>query len=73
MTAGGGYRAMNRGAMMDHSSPYLQMSFETTASFLTSAAQASAVDTLQSPSASIVVGQPVKVGTNSFDVMVPLS
>ena len=36
MTAGGGYRAMNRGAMMDHSSPYLQMSFETTASFLTS-------------------------------------
>ena len=45
---------------------------ETTASFLTSAAQASAVDTLQSPSASIVVGQPVKVGTNSFDVMVPL-
>ena len=72
MTAGGGYRAMNRGAMMDHSSPYLQMSFETTASFLTSAAQSSAVDTLQSPSASIVVGQPVKVGTNSFDVMVPL-
>ena len=59
MTAGGGYRAMNRGAMMDHSSPYLQMSFETTASFLTSAAQSSAVDTLQSPSASIVVGQPV--------------
>ena len=72
MTAGGGYRAMNRTAMMDHSSPYLQMSFETTATFLTNAAQASASDDLTNPSASIVVGQPVKVGTNSFDVMVPL-
>ena len=72
MTCTGGYRAMNRGGMASHSSPWLQMSYETTAQFLAKAAQAGAVDDISSPSARIVVGRPVGVGTNSFDVVVPL-
>eukprot|EP00633_Aureoumbra_lagunensis_P007524 CAMPEP_0197308692 /NCGR_PEP_ID=MMETSP0891-20130614/7125_1 /TAXON_ID=44058 ORGANISM="Aureoumbra lagunensis, Strain CCMP1510" /NCGR_SAMPLE_ID=MMETSP0891 /ASSEMBLY_ACC=CAM_ASM_000534 /LENGTH=1612 /DNA_ID=CAMNT_0042793255 /DNA_START=472 /DNA_END=5310 /DNA_ORIENTATION=+ len=72
MTYLGGYRALNRHTMAYHSSPYLQMSFETTAAFLTSAAQAASKDFLRSPSASIVLGQPVHLGTGVFDILVPL-
>ena len=73
MTFGGAYKAMNRTAMAYNSSPYLQMSFETTAAFLSNACAASGHDALQSPSARIVMGQPVRVGTNAFDVVVPLA
>ncbi|KAJ1458020.1 hypothetical protein M885DRAFT_461604 [Pelagophyceae sp. CCMP2097] len=72
MTQGGGYKAMNRNSMALASSPYLQMSFETTAQFLTSAALANGTDHLQSPSARIVMGQPTKIGTGLFDIVVPL-
>jgi len=73
MTYFGGHRAMNRGTMAYHSSPYLQMSFETTAAFLTNAAQARETDDLHSPSANIVWGQPAKLGTGSFDILAPLA
>ena len=72
MTFNGAYKAMNRTAMAQNSSPYLQMSFETTADFLAKAAMAEGRESLASPSARIVVGQPVGVGTNHFDVVVPL-
>ena len=56
MTRTGSYLAMNRMGMHDCSSPFLQMSFETTATFLTKAAQEGASDAQQSPSARIVLG-----------------
>ena len=60
MTRTGSYLAMNRMGMHDCSSPFLQMSFETTATFLTKAAQEGASDAQQSPSARIVLGNIIK-------------
>ncbi|KAG5175481.1 putative DNA-directed RNA polymerase I subunit RPA1 [Tribonema minus] len=72
MTFYGGYRAMNRIGMKDIASPFLQMSFETTASFLVQAALDSKVEKLKSPSARIVMGQVGDFGTGQFDLMVPV-
>jgi DNA-directed RNA polymerase I subunit RPA1 len=72
MTRTGSYLPMNRMGMNECSSPFLQMSFETTCNFLTRAAQEGARDTQQSPSARIVVGGVAKVGTGCFDIMLPL-
>ncbi len=69
MTFSGGYTAMNRTGMREMSSPFLQMSFETTAQFLTQAALTSSSDKLQSPSANIVVGRPIRHGTGSFSLL----
>jgi len=72
MTRRGTYAAMNRIGMMDCPSPFLQMSFETTLTFLTKAAIEGNCDNLQSPSARIVMGSVPKVGTGCFDLMIPL-
>ena len=69
MTYSGGYSAMNRNYMRDSSSPFLQMSFETTAQFMTQAALTGTDDALLSPSANIVVGQPVRHGTGAFTLL----
>ena len=69
MTYSGGYSAMNRICMKDSSSPFLQMSFETTAQFMTHAALTGTDDALLSPSANIVVGQPVQHGTGAFSLL----
>jgi DNA-directed RNA polymerase I subunit RPA1 len=69
MTFSGGYTAMNRTGMREMSSPFLQMSFETTAQFLTQAALTYSSDKLQSPSANIVVGRPIRHGTGSFSLL----
>ncbi len=73
MTRDGGYTPMNRMGMMSCPSPFLQMSFETTCTFLTRAAQEGLVDNHNSPSASIVLGSVPKVGTGCFDLMLPLN
>lgn len=73
MTNEGGYKAMNRIGMEQMSSTLLQMSFETTATFLTKAAMTSTKDNLESPSANIVLGRPIRHGTGAFDVMVKAS
>jgi DNA-directed RNA polymerase I subunit RPA1 len=65
MTFDGGYKAMNRGGMADISSPFLQMSFETTANFMTEAALHGRKEPLMSPSASIVVGRQIRHGTGA--------
>lgn len=69
MTFGGDYTPMNRTGMREMSSPFLQMSFETTAQFLTQASLTASSDYLQSPSANIVVGRPVRHGTGAFSLM----
>lgn len=70
MTYDGGYKAMNRTGMMANSSPFLQMSFETTAAFMVEAAVSGLKESLVSPSANIVVGHPVRHGTGAFDCLV---
>lgn len=70
MTYSGGYTAMNRNGMKEMSSPFLQMSFETTAQFLTQAAVTAKADKLQSPSGNIVVGRPIRHGTGAFSLLV---
>lgn len=70
MTFSGGYTAMNRTGMREMSSPFLQMSFETTAQFLTQAAMTGSDDRMESPSANIVVGRPIKHGTGAFSLLV---
>jgi DNA-directed RNA polymerase I subunit RPA1 len=70
MTFSGGYTAMNRTGMREMSSPFLQMSFETTAQFLTQAAVTASSDKMESPSANIVVGRPIRQGTGAFSLLV---
>jgi DNA-directed RNA polymerase I subunit RPA1 len=69
MTFDGGYKAMNRIGMEETSSTLLQMSFETTLHFLRQAALVEDVDEMQSPSANIVVGRPIRHGTGAFTVL----
>ena len=45
------------------------MSFETASKFIVEAASHGETDELESPSARVILGLPVKVGTGSFDVM----
>ncbi|KAL2914542.1 hypothetical protein HK105_205893 [Polyrhizophydium stewartii] len=73
MTFEGGYKPFNRMGMNSSPSPFAQMSFETTASFLTTATLTGDVDPLESPSARIVMGQAVKGGTGAFSVLQPIA
>jgi len=73
MTRNGGYSPLNRMGMVENASPFLQMSFETTCSFLARAAQEGLSDTQDSPSSRIVLGSVTKVGTGCFDLMLPMS
>ena len=59
--------------MNSNPSPFAQMSFETTASFLTTATLSGDIDPLESPSARLVLGKVVKGGTGAFDILAPLS
>jgi len=73
MTRNGSYVPMNRQGMGECSSPYVQMSFETTTQFLTRAAQEGLTDNQESPTARIVLGQPMRHGTGCFDLMMPMA
>jgi DNA-directed RNA polymerase I subunit RPA1 len=72
MTRNGGYNALNRIGMLQCASPLLQMSFETTCTFLTRAVQEGLVDNQQSPSSRIVLGSAPRAGTGCFEVLAPL-
>ena len=69
MTYDGGFKAMNRLGMANDSSAFVQMSFETTAAFLTEAALTMNKEMLESPSANIVLGKPIKHGTGAFECL----
>ena len=72
MTRGGGFSPFNRMGIRDAVSPFMKMSFETTLQFVASAVLDGDWDTLEGPSARIVAGRLSKVGTGSFDVLMPL-
>ena len=69
MTFEGGFKAMNRVGIDQTSSTFLQMSFETTVHFLRQAATGKHIDMMDSPSANIVLGKPVRHGTGSFELL----
>jgi DNA-directed RNA polymerase I subunit RPA1 len=73
MTAGGGYRPFNRMGMSSAPSPLLQMTFETTVGFLRQAALMGDWDELRSPSARIVMGLPVELGTGTCELRQPIT
>ena len=54
--------------MNSNPSPFAQMSFETTTSFLTTATMSGDFDPLESPSARLVMGKVVKGGTGAFEI-----
>lgn len=58
--------------MSYNTSPLQRMSFETTVSFIKNSALRGDIDNLRSPSAKIVIGQPVRHGTGAFDILSPL-
>ena len=64
---------MNRIGMQESSSPFLQMSFETTGTFLTGAAIQAEKDNMVSPSSSLVLGMVPRVGTGAFDLLLPVT
>eukprot|EP00941_MAST-03F_sp_MAST-3F-sp1_P002846 g2846.t1 len=72
MTHQGGYKGMNRRGMESNSSPLLQMSYETTANFLTEACLYGKPEAMKSPSASIAMGTPSQIGTGVFSLRQPL-
>ncbi|XP_037491257.1 DNA-directed RNA polymerase I subunit 1-like [Jatropha curcas] len=70
MTHSGGYRPMNRfGGIAESISPFSKMSFETASKFIVEAALHGETDNLETPSARICLGLPVKMGTGAFDLM----
>lgn len=70
MTHSGGYRPMSRlGGIKDSISAFSKMSFETASKFIVEAARFGETDHLETPSARICLGLPIKMGTGSFDLM----
>jgi len=66
MTFDGQYKAFNRTGLLPHASSLQKMTYEASTMFLKNTMLAGAVDDLESPSARIVVGKTVKVGTGAF-------
>ncbi|KAJ1703655.1 hypothetical protein LUZ63_003434 [Rhynchospora breviuscula] len=74
MTFDGGYRAMNRiGMGMYSTSPFGKMTFETATKFIVGSAYHGEIDRIESPSASVCLGQTIKMGTGSFDLFQELT
>lgn len=68
MTHQGAYRACNRIGIESSVSPFLKMSFETAAHFLTDATLRHAADDMRTPSARLCVGRVVELGTGVCSV-----
>lgn len=70
MTFNGRYQPLTRcGRIAESISPLCKMSFETASRFIVEAASLGQTDTLETPSARICLGLPVKLGTGSFDLL----
>ncbi|ESS31749.1 DNA-directed RNA polymerase I RPA1 [Toxoplasma gondii VEG] len=72
MTHGGTLRPFNRLGMAASNAPFLQMSYETSFKFLTEACERAAVDSLSTPSGSLVVGAPSVIGSQQHQVFTQL-
>ncbi|KAJ2892494.1 hypothetical protein IWW38_003201 [Coemansia aciculifera] len=72
MTFEGGFKPFNRQGLSSSPSPFAKMTFESTCTFLQETVVCGDFDDLRNPSSRIVLGQPVKSGTGSFDVLIDL-
>ncbi|XP_055332265.1 DNA-directed RNA polymerase I subunit RPA1-like isoform X2 [Paramacrobiotus metropolitanus] len=72
MSRDGVVKAFNRLAIASNASPFQKMSFETSMNFYRDAVVNGARDTLQSPSAQLVIGERVRVGTGLFSLRAPV-
>ncbi|KAG0223526.1 hypothetical protein BGW41_005462 [Actinomortierella wolfii] len=72
MTFESGFKPFNRMGIESSTSPFMKMSFERTCHFLTQATLHGDYDSLNSPSARLVMGQVVEGGTGAFEVLQPL-
>jgi DNA-directed RNA polymerase I subunit RPA1 len=70
MTFEGGFRAFSRAGVDFSTSPFLRITYETSAKFLVSAALKGDKDVLETPSASISTGQVMKLGTGGVQLLV---
>ena len=73
MTHAGGYRPCNRIGIESSASPFLKMSFETAAHFLTDATLRASEDDLRTPSARLCVGRVVELGTGALGLVQQLA
>ncbi|OQR96429.1 DNA-directed RNA polymerase I subunit RPA1 [Thraustotheca clavata] len=73
MTHYGDYMPLNRSGMARKGSSFQQITFETSMKFLTQAATGNFGDNMSGPSARLVLGQPVKLGTGLFSLMTPIA
>lgn len=69
MTFDGTFKPLSRAGIESCASPLQQMSFESTLKFLKSAIVKSQMDSLNSPSSRLMLGQPCKSGTGAFTCM----
>nr|ALK02047.1 RNA polymerase I largest subunit [Starmerella magnoliae] len=69
MTREGTFLPFSRQGLDSGTSPFLKMSFESTCQFLTKAVLDGASESIESPSARIVVGKPIMAGTGAFDLL----
>jgi len=72
MTKSGSFRAMNRHALKTSASVYQKASFESTLKFIGEAATMGQVDSTRNPSASLVLGKVVELGTGIFECYQPI-
>eukprot|EP01124_Arcella_intermedia_P012270 TRINITY_DN1860_c0_g1_i1.p1 TRINITY_DN1860_c0_g1~~TRINITY_DN1860_c0_g1_i1.p1 ORF type:complete len:1681 (-),score=261.51 TRINITY_DN1860_c0_g1_i1:48-4424(-) len=72
MTFQGKLRSMTRSGISASPSPFLKMSYETTIQFLKKAVILGEYESMQTPSSSIVIGNPPDIGTGIFDIHVGL-
>ena len=68
ITFQGKYRSFSRVGISYSSSPMLKMTYETTLQFLMEACETKSIDKGNTPSSRIMLGQPPKCGTGSFDL-----
>ncbi|KRZ80258.1 DNA-directed RNA polymerase I subunit RPA1 [Trichinella papuae] len=69
MTHTGKYYSFSRNYMNSSTSPFQKMSFETTVNYMKEALTRRTLDTMQTPSANLVVGQLPRFGTGFFEVL----
>jgi len=73
MTFDGTFKPLNRKGIESSASPLQQISFESALQFLKTATVQGRVDSINSPSSCIMVGQPCRSGTGSFGLLNDLS
>ncbi|KAL3272242.1 hypothetical protein HHI36_022725 [Cryptolaemus montrouzieri] len=69
MTYNGTFEPLSRKGMANSASPFQQMSFESSLTFLKEAAIQGKQDSLQNPSSCLMVGKPCNTGTGSFTLL----